>query len=117
MTINDSHDLHTLAKLGGPDGIPSALGAGEGDVDESFAFVNRATFPEFVGQIIEDFAQNIALAPWLELPMDGRVVGVALRQHVPLRPGVEFHSTPSSTERVGIGFRPGRPSGRFSPGK
>ena len=103
MTIDDSHDLHALAALGRPDGLAPALGAGEGGVDEGFPLVDHSALSPFVGQIGEHPAQDFALAPLLEAPMHGLVVRVALRQHVPLGPGIE--NPQNAFEHLACGHR------------
>src|SRR5262249_49683463 len=45
---------------------------------------------KLVGYIHQHSPQNFIAAPGLKAPMNGFVVRIALRQHVPLRAGVEY---------------------------
>ena len=73
----------------GSDLRAAALGHNKRCVDEAFLFVQYATVAKFVGNIRQDPAQNLVAAPSLKSPMHSFVVRIALRQHVPLRTGVE----------------------------
>jgi hypothetical protein len=53
----------------------------------------------------------------LEPAMDGLVVGIAVRQEMPLGAGIQNPEHASKTARVGSGLRPGRLSGMCSSGK
>src|SRR5277367_1185944 len=75
-------------RLVGPISAPPPL-ASKGRVDEALFFVQHPSVAKFVGNIRQNLTQNFAAAPRLKPTMDGFVVRIALRQHVPLRPCVE----------------------------
>jgi hypothetical protein len=58
-------------------------------VDEAFFLIKRAFVAKLVGDIRQHAPQNLVAAPRLKAPMYRFVVRIALRQHVPLRTGVE----------------------------
>ena len=89
MAINNRHDFHAFSALRGSDLRSATFGHNERCVDEAFCFVERAAVAKFVGNIRQDPAQNLVAAPSLKSPMHSFVVRIALRQHVPLRAGVE----------------------------
>ena len=51
-------------------------------------------FPQFVGNVHENATQNFTAAPRLKAAMNRFVVRIALREHVPLRAGVEYPKRP-----------------------
>src|SRR5262249_54058975 len=51
---------------------------------------SRAFVAKLVGYIHQHSPQNFIAAPGLKAPMNGFVVRIALRQHVPLRASVEY---------------------------
>src|SRR5215470_9041775 len=51
--------------------------------------MKRASVAKLVGNIRQHATQNLVATPRLKAPMHGFVVRIALRQHVPLRAGVE----------------------------
>src|SRR5262249_28369697 len=55
-----------------------------------FRFIQNAFVAKLVGYIHQHSPQNFIAAPGLKAPMNGFVVRIALRQHVPLRAGVEY---------------------------
>src|SRR5262249_14411109 len=67
----------------------ATLGHREGRIDKAFFFVERSTFAKLVGDVRQDSTQYLAAAPRLETTMHRFVVRITLRQHVPLRAGVE----------------------------
>jgi len=89
MAIHNREDLHAFAAFGQPHGLPAALGRGKRGIDEALAFINRSFVPQRIGQLRQDLAQHLALAPLLEPAMDRFVVGIALGQQMPLRAGVQ----------------------------
>ena len=89
MAIDNRHDFHAFSALRCSDFCPAAFSHNESCVDEAFFFVERAAVAKFVGNIRQDPAQNFVVAPSLKAPMHSFVVRIALRQHVPLRAGVE----------------------------
>jgi len=87
----------TFSTLGRSDLGASALRHHEGCVDEGYFFVEHAAFAQFVGDVHENAAQNFTAAPGLKEAMNRFVVRIALREHVPLRGGVEYSKRPSRT--------------------
>ena len=94
VAIHDRHDFHAFSTLRRSDLGASALRHHEGCVDEAFFFVEHAAFTQFVGNVHENAAQNFTAAPGLKAAMHRFVVRIALRQHVPLRAGVEYPQRP-----------------------
>src|SRR5262249_19153629 len=90
MAIDNRHDSHAFSALRSSDFQPATLGHNEGCVDEAFFFVQCASIAKLVGDIRQHATQNLIAAPSLKAPMNGFVVRIALRQHVPLRAGVEY---------------------------
>ena len=74
----------------GPISSPPPLAEAKRGVDEAFRLIDLAFLTQRVRKIGEHLAQGFFSAPLLEAPMNGFVVRVALRQHVPLCPGVEY---------------------------
>ena len=58
--------------------------------DRGFFFIQRAIAAKLVGDIRQYSPRNLVAAPSLKAPMHGFLVRIALRQHVPLRAGVEY---------------------------
>ena len=94
VAIHDRHDFHAFSTLGRSDLGASALRHHEGGVDEAFFFVKHAAFAQFVGNVHENGTQNFTAAPRLKAAMNRFVVRIALREHVPLRAGVEYPKRP-----------------------
>src|SRR6478672_5793614 len=90
MTIHDCHDFHTFPALRRYDPRPATLRHHECRIDEAFRFIQGAFVAKLVGYIHQHSPQNFIAAPGLKAPMNGFVVRIALRQHVPLRAGVEY---------------------------
>src|SRR5262245_41837704 len=67
----------------------SALGHCKCRVDEALLFVQHATRAKFVGDVSQNSAQNLALAPSLKPAMHCFVIWITLGQHVPLRTRVQ----------------------------
>jgi hypothetical protein len=57
--------------------------------DETLFFIQRTALAKLVGDVGQNLAQNLVATPGLEAPMHSFVVRIALRQHVPLRAGVQ----------------------------
>ena len=89
MAIHNCHDFHAFSALCGSDLCPAAFRHNEGGVNEAFFFIECTSVAKFVGNIRQHSTQNFIAAPSLKAPMYGFVVRIALRQHVPLRTGVE----------------------------
>src|SRR5215470_6484981 len=89
VAIHNRHDFHTFSALGRRHFGSATLGHREGRIDKAFFFVERSTFAKFVGDVRQDSTQYLAAAPRLETTMHRFVVRITLRQHVPLRAGVE----------------------------
>src|SRR5262249_53440897 len=90
MTIHDCHDFHAFPALRQSDPNPATLRHHERRIDEAFRFIQGAFVAKLVGYIHQHSPQNFIAAPGLKAPMNGFVVRIALRQHVPLRAGVEY---------------------------
>src|SRR5262249_3268640 len=69
---------------------PATLRHHERRIDEAFRFIQGAFVAKLVGYIHQHSPQNFIAAPGLKAPMNGFVVRIALRQHMPLRAGVEY---------------------------
>jgi hypothetical protein len=89
MTIHNREDLDAFPPAGFPDFVAAALGRGKRRIDEALALVKRSFLTQSIRQLSENVAQHLAFAPLLEAAMHRFVVGRALRQHVPLRTGVQ----------------------------
>src|SRR5215831_19462872 len=90
MTIHDCHDFHAFSALRRSDLRPATLRHHERRIDEAFRFIQGAFVAKLVGYIHQHSPQNFIAAPALKAPMNGFVVRIALRQHVPLRASVEY---------------------------
>ena len=89
VAIHNRHDFHAFSALGRPHFGTATLGHREGRIDKAFFFIERSTFAKLVGDVRQNPTQYLAAAPRLETTMHRFVVRIALRQHVPLRAGVE----------------------------
>src|SRR5215831_4839127 len=89
MAIHNGQNLHALATAGWADALAPTLCRRKGRIDEALALVEVALLTQRIRQLRQDLAQDFALAPLLEPAMHRLVVGVALRQQVPLGPGVQ----------------------------
>ena len=89
MAIDNRHDFHAFSAFRCTDFRSAAFSHDEGRVDEALFFVQRASVAKVVGHIDQNVAEDVVTAPSLKAPMYGFVVRIALRQHVPLRTGVE----------------------------
>src|SRR5215831_5007278 len=69
---------------------PATLRHHERRIDEAFRFIQGAFVAKLVGYIHQHSPQNFIAAPGLKAPMNGFVIRIALRQHVPLRASVEY---------------------------
>ncbi len=117
VAIHNHEDFHALAALGEPDSVDPALGCHACDIDETLAFVDRPSVVQRIGQLGQDRTPNLAITSLLQPMMHRLVVGIALRQQVPLLASVRIQSTASKTARVCTDLRPGRLSGICSSGK
>lgn len=89
MSIHNRQDFHALAALRESDGLAAALGRRKRGIDETLAFIKGPFVTQRVRQLGEDLSQDLLLAPLLEPAMHRLVVGIALREQVPLRPRVQ----------------------------
>jgi len=117
MSIHNRENLHTLAAFREAHGVAPAFGCGKCGIDETLALIDRAFVPQRIGPLREDLAQHLPLTPLLEPTVDRFVIRIALRQEMPLGPGVQNPEHRLRTARVGMGLRPGRESGVCSSGK
>src|SRR5262249_1141677 len=90
MAINNCHDFHAFSALRRSDLRSATLRHHERRIDEAFRFIQGAFVAKLVGYIHQHSPQNFIAAPGLKAPMNGSVVRIALRQHVPLRADVEY---------------------------
>src|SRR5262245_48920156 len=90
MTIHDCHDFHAFSALRRSDLRAATLRHHERRINEAFRCIQVAFVAKLVGYIHQHSPQNFIAAPGLKAPMNGFVVRIALRQHVPLRAGVEY---------------------------
>ena len=89
MPIHNREDLHAFAPAGFADPVAAALGRGKRRIDEALPLVELPFLAQGIGQLRENLAQHLALAPLLKSAMHRLVVGVTLGQHMPLRAGVQ----------------------------
>ena len=89
MTIYNRHDFQAFSSFRRADVRATALRHCKGRVDKALFFVQHATRAKFAGDVSQDSAQNLALTPSLKPAMHRFVIRITLRQHVPLRPGVQ----------------------------
>ena len=89
MAVDNRHDFHAFSALCGSDIRAAAFRHHERRIDEAFFFIKRAFVAKLVGDIRQHATQNLVAAPRLKAPMHRFVIRIALRQHVPLRAGVE----------------------------
>src|SRR5262249_33962820 len=90
MTIHDCSAFHAFSAVRRAYLRPATLPHHERRIDEAFRFIQRTFVAKLVGYIHQHSPQNFIAAPGLKAPMNGFVVWIALRQHVPLRAGVEY---------------------------
>lgn len=89
MPIHNRQDFHAFAAFGETHSVAATLGRGKRRIDETLVFVEHAPFAQRIGQLREDLAQDLALAPLLKPAMDGFVIRIVLGQQVPLRARVQ----------------------------
>ena len=89
MAINNRHDFHAFSAFRCSDLCPATLGHHERRVDEAFFFIQHTSVAKLVSNIRQHPPQNLIAAPSLKPSMYRFVVGIALRQHMPLRTCVE----------------------------
>ena len=89
MPIHNRQDFHALPAFRETHVVSATLRGCKGGVDEALALVERAFLAQRIGQLREDLPQHLPLTPLLEPTMDGFVVGIALREQVPLGPAVQ----------------------------
>src|SRR5262249_34612688 len=89
MAINNRHDFHAFSAFRCPNPCPATLGHHKRRVDEAFFFIHRTSVAKLVSHIRQQAPQHLIAAPSLKAPMYRFVVGIALRQHMPLRTCVE----------------------------
>ena len=89
MAIHNRENLDAFTPAGVANPGPAAFGRGKRRIDEALTFVEVAFLAQRVRQLRQNPAQHLTFAPLLNPSMDRLVVGIALRQHVPLRAGVQ----------------------------
>ena len=89
MAIHNGENFHALAAFREPHGVAAALGCCKRRIDETLTFIDRPFFTQRIGQLGEDLPQDLTLTPLLKPAMDRFVIWIALRQQMPLGPGVQ----------------------------
>lgn len=107
MPIHNRQDFHAFAAFGQSHGVPAALRGRKGGIDEALTFVDRPFVAQRIRQLGEDVPQHLPVAPLLEPTMDGFVVGIALREQVPLRASVQNPEHGLQDRAGGHGFAAG----------
>src|SRR5262245_48980996 len=82
-------NFHALPAFRCPNLCPATLGHHERRVADAFFFIQRTSLAKLVCTIRQQPPQKLIAAPSLKPPMYRFVVGIALRQHTPLRTCVE----------------------------
>src|SRR5262245_65446488 len=89
MAINNRHTFPSLPAFPCPNLSPATLDHHKRRFDEAFFFIQRTSLAKLVCNIRQQPPQKLIAAPSLKPPMYRFVVGIALRQHMPLRTCVE----------------------------
>ena len=89
VAIYNRHDFQAFSAFRRTDFGTAALGHRKGRVDEALFLIQCASVAKPVGNVGQNAAQNFIAAPGLKTAMHGFVIGIALRQHVPLSAGVQ----------------------------
>ncbi len=89
MAIHDCHGFHAFSAVGRPNLLAAILFGCKRCIDVALRFVNRPLLTKPIGQVRERRSVDFAVAPPLIALMHGFVVRVVLREHVPLRIGVQ----------------------------
>ena len=111
MAIHNRQDLHAFVPAGGADALAAALRRRKRCIDEALTLVDRAFLAQRIRQLRENLSQYLTLPPLLEPTMHRFVIGIALRQHVPLGAGVQNPQHAFQDGLCGHGLAPGA---RFS---
>ncbi len=106
VPIHNRENLHALPAFREAHGFPATLRGGEGGVDEALALINRAFFPQRIGQLGQDLPQHLLLTPLLEPTMDGFVIQIALGEQIPLRAGIQNPEHRFQHRPIGDGLPP-----------
>ncbi len=117
LSIHNREDLHAFPTLRESDRLAATLRRGTCRINDTLPRVDGPFVAQRIRQLREDLTQHLALAPLLEPTRNGFVIRIARRQEVPLRTRVQNPEHGFQHARVGIGLRPGRPSGMCSSGK
>ena len=89
MAIYNRENLHAPAAFREPHGLAPTFGRGKCRVDETLAFIDGSFVAQCGGQVGQHLPQNLLLTPLLEPTMDRFIIRIALRQEVPLGPGIQ----------------------------
>jgi len=89
MFIDNRMIFTPFPRFVGPMLSPPPFGRRKRCINESLRFIQHLLIPQCIGRSDHDVADGVVVAPALKAPMDGFVVRVALRQHVPLRTCVQ----------------------------
>ena len=82
-------DFHAFPTFREPHGLTAAFDHRKRRINETLAFIDRSFVSQCIRQLCEHVPQGLTLTPLLKAPMNGFAVEIALRQELPLRPGVQ----------------------------
>ena len=89
MTIHNRHDFYAFSASGRTNPIPATFRHRKRRVDKAFRLINLTGIAKLIGQVRQNGSQHLTSTPMLKASMHRFVVRVVLRQHVPLRTGVQ----------------------------
>jgi len=89
MAIDNRQDFDAVPTFRKPHVLAPALSRGKGGVNETLALINGPFLTQRIRQLGKDLTQDLPLTPLLEPAMNGFVVGIALRQEMPLGTGIQ----------------------------
>ena len=104
VPIHNCANLHALPAFDDAHVVPATFDGRQSGVDEALALVNRSFFTQCIGQVSEALAQHLSLTLLLKSPMDSFVVGITLRQQVPLDPPIQNPEHRIQYHPGGMGF-------------
>jgi hypothetical protein len=102
MMINNCHDFLTITALGRIDLTTAALGRGKVGINKASRSIERVFDAQCMGNICHRLTQYRLSTSSLEAVRHRLVVRVELRQHVPLRPGIEYFKDVARSGRLAI---------------
>lgn len=109
MGINDDLGFRPLALSGQPNSFAATLGGGKGRVDKALPGIDAAMLNQATNDPCQKRSKGHALAPKLEVIMDGGLGRKAGRQMLPLNTGMEDKEDRLEYfSRIGAGAASGR---------